>query len=144
MHFIRRFLALIGIGALTPWGYSWGLFQTIGGAGLITLLVIWLPSQVRLIIGAVLSLSMVYPGWHPEIIGILDLIIGSGFMVTGGLLAVLAITWSYGRSRAMQQIFTDPEPGPVYRLMFLWMRYVIPLALTGILVATIIGAVAGE
>lgn len=54
LHFIRRFLALIGIGALTPWGYSWGLFQTIGGAGLITLLVIWLPSGVRLIIGAVL------------------------------------------------------------------------------------------
>jgi predicted acyltransferase len=51
-HFIRRFLALIGIGTLTPWGFSWGLFQTIGGAGLISLLVIWLPSLVRLIIGA--------------------------------------------------------------------------------------------
>jgi NSS family neurotransmitter:Na+ symporter len=100
--------------------------------------------RLLLIIGAVVSLSMIYPGWHPEIIGILDLIIGSGFMVTGGLLAVLAITWSYGRSRAMQQIFTEPEPGPMYRLMFLWMRYVIPLALTGILVATIVGAVTGE
>ena len=52
LHFIRRFLALMGIGTLTPWGYSWGLFQTIGGAGLISLLVIWLPSLVRLIIGA--------------------------------------------------------------------------------------------
>jgi predicted acyltransferase len=51
-HFVRRFLAVIGIGALTPWGFSWGLFQTIGGAGLISLLVIWLPSLVRLIIGA--------------------------------------------------------------------------------------------
>ena len=39
---------------LTPWGYTWGLFQTIGGAGLISLLVIWLPSVARLIIGAVL------------------------------------------------------------------------------------------
>jgi predicted acyltransferase len=53
MHFVRRFLALIGVGTLTPWGYSWGLFQTIGGAGLLTLLVIWLPSLVRSIIGAV-------------------------------------------------------------------------------------------
>ena len=52
-HFIRRFLALIGIGTLTPVGYSWGLFQTIGGAGLVSLLVIWLPSLVRLIIGIV-------------------------------------------------------------------------------------------
>jgi hypothetical protein len=54
LHFIRRGLALIGIGTLTPWGYSWGLFQTIGGAGLLSLLVIWLPSRVRLVIGAVL------------------------------------------------------------------------------------------
>ena len=52
-HFIRRFLALIGIGTLTPWGFSWGLFQTIGGAGLISLSVVWLPSLVRLIIGVV-------------------------------------------------------------------------------------------
>ena len=101
-------------------------------------------TRLLLLIGLVQTLSMIYPGWHPEIIGILDLIIGSGFMVTGGLLAVLAITWSYDRSRAMQQIFTDAEPGPMYRLIFLWMRYVIPLALISILVATIIGAVAGE
>jgi SNF family Na+-dependent transporter len=87
---------------------------------------------------------MIYPSWHPEIIGILDLIIGSGFMVTGGLFAVVAITWSYGRSRAMQQIFTDNDPGPFYRLVFLWMRYVIPVALIGILGATIFGAVSGE
>jgi predicted acyltransferase len=53
-HFIRRNLALIGIGFLTPWGYSWGLFQTIGGAGIITLLVIWLPWRVRLIFGSIL------------------------------------------------------------------------------------------
>jgi predicted acyltransferase len=51
LHFIRRFLALIGIGTLTPWGFSWGLFQTIGAAGLMALLVIGLPSLVRLIIG---------------------------------------------------------------------------------------------
>ena len=50
-HFIRRFLALIGIGMLTPRGYSWGLLQTIGGASLITLLVIQLPPLAKLIIG---------------------------------------------------------------------------------------------
>ncbi len=53
MHFIRRFLALMGIGALTPPGYAWGLFQTIGGAGLLSLLVIRLPSLARLAIGGV-------------------------------------------------------------------------------------------
>lgn len=53
LHFVRRFLALIGIGFLTPPGYSWGLFQTIGGAGILSLLVIWMPSLARLAIGGV-------------------------------------------------------------------------------------------
>lgn len=54
LHFIRRNLALIGIGTVTPWGYSWGLFQTIGGAGLLTLPVIGLPALARLMVGGVL------------------------------------------------------------------------------------------
>ncbi|MFN2112420.1 MAG: heparan-alpha-glucosaminide N-acetyltransferase domain-containing protein, partial [Anaerolineales bacterium] len=54
LHFIRRNLALMGIGTLTPWGYSWGLFQTIGGAGLLALPVIWLPSLARGVIGGIL------------------------------------------------------------------------------------------
>lgn len=53
-HFIRRFLAFIGIGTLTPWGFTWGLFQTIGGAGLISLLVIWMPSLARAAVGGII------------------------------------------------------------------------------------------
>lgn len=53
-HFLRRFLALIGIGFLTPPGFSWGLLQAIGGAGLITLLFIRLPTLVRLAGGGIL------------------------------------------------------------------------------------------
>tara|TARA_R110001599_G_scaffold353861_1_gene600691 strand:+ start:25498 stop:26820 length:1323 start_codon:yes stop_codon:yes gene_type:complete len=100
--------------------------------------------RLLLLVGSIESLAMILPGWHPEVIGILDLIIGSGFMVTGGLFAVLAITWSYGRSKAMREIFNESEPGLFYRLVFLWMRYVIPLALIGILAGTIIGATIGE
>jgi NSS family neurotransmitter:Na+ symporter len=99
--------------------------------------------RLVIIIGTIETVAMVYPGWHPEIIGILDLVIGSGFMVTGGLLAVVAMTWSYGRSNALQQIFTEGDPGPFSRLIFLWMRYVIPAALICILGATIYGAVTG-
>jgi len=101
-------------------------------------------ARLLLLIGTIETVAMIYPGWHPEIIGVLDLIIGSGFMVTGGLLAVVAITWSYGRSNALQQIFSTSEPGPISQLVFLWMRYVIPLALTCILGATIFGAITGE
>jgi hypothetical protein len=47
-------LALIGIGFLTPPGFSWGLLQAIGGACLITLLVIQLSTMSRLTSGGVL------------------------------------------------------------------------------------------
>lgn len=57
LHFIRRSLALIGIGFLTPPGFSWGLLQAIGGACLITLLVIQLPSLARLAAGGVLLIG---------------------------------------------------------------------------------------
>ena len=54
----------------------------------------WLgKGKLFLIIGVAETALIAYPGWHPEIIGTLDLIIGSWFMVTGGLLAVLAITY---------------------------------------------------
>lgn len=105
----------------------------------------WLgKGRLLLAIGLIESFAMIYPGWHPEIIGILDLIIGSGFMVTGRLLAVVSITWCYDRAGAMQQIFTTENSGPVYTPVFIWMRYVIPVALFSILMTTIVGTIAGE
>jgi predicted acyltransferase len=54
LHFIRRFLALMGIGFLTPRGFSWGLLQAIGGAGLIALVFIELPSLPRAVAGGII------------------------------------------------------------------------------------------
>ena len=61
-QFFIRYLAIIGLGAIisaaetaageNPAGIDWGVLQAIGMAGLITLVVIRLPSIVRWIIGA--------------------------------------------------------------------------------------------
>jgi predicted acyltransferase len=61
-HFLTRFLAIIGLGAIisagetalgeNASGIDWGVLQAIGMAGLITLVVIKLPSIWRWIIGA--------------------------------------------------------------------------------------------
>ncbi|MBE3040251.1 MAG: DUF1624 domain-containing protein [Chloroflexi bacterium] len=61
-HFFTRYLAIIGLGAiisagetafgLNPSSIDWGVLQAIGMAGLITLIVIRLPSVYRWIIGA--------------------------------------------------------------------------------------------
>jgi predicted acyltransferase len=61
-QFFIRYLAIVGLGALisagetavgeNPSGIDWGVLQAIGMAGLITLIVIRLPSIYRLLIGA--------------------------------------------------------------------------------------------
>lgn len=63
-HFIRRYLALLGMGAivsagetalgLNTSGVDWGVLQSIGGAGLVTLAVISLPTMYRFLIGLIL------------------------------------------------------------------------------------------
>lgn len=63
-HFIRRYLTLIGIGALlsageiafgiSTTGVAWGVLQSIGVAGLVTLMVIRFPAWVRAVIGGVI------------------------------------------------------------------------------------------
>ena len=60
-HFVRRYLAILGMGAIiaagetllgrNTSGVAWGVLQAIGCAGLLTLTVIWLPMSIRLIIG---------------------------------------------------------------------------------------------
>ena len=61
-YFLTRYLAIIGLGATisagetavgeNPSGIDWGVLQAIGMAGLVTLLVIRLPSIYRWLIGA--------------------------------------------------------------------------------------------
>jgi len=58
VHFLRRSLALIGLGFLiTPEETHWGLFQMLGVAVFIALLVIRFPIWVRLIAGAALQIG---------------------------------------------------------------------------------------
>lgn len=67
-YFLTRYLAIIGLGAIisaaetasgqNPAGIDWGVLQAIGMAGLVTLLVIRLPSIYRWLIGA--GILMVY------------------------------------------------------------------------------------
>ena len=67
-HFVRRYLAFIGIGAIITAGQTllgreldrldWGVLQAIGVAGLLTLLVISLPGWLRLWFG--LGLLVIY------------------------------------------------------------------------------------
>ncbi|MHB9031490.1 MAG: heparan-alpha-glucosaminide N-acetyltransferase domain-containing protein [Anaerolineae bacterium] len=81
-HFITRYTALVGIGAIlgageillgeNPSGVNWGVLQAIGAAGLLTLPTLSLPAQWRFVIG--LALLAVYQAllnafWLPLVLG---------------------------------------------------------------------------
>ncbi len=100
-------------------------------------------ARLFLLVGIAESALLMYPTWNPEIIAILDLVIGSWFMVSGGMLAVTAVTWSYTRANALRAIFNESSPRRYQLLLFVWMRYVIPIALLSILAGSIYDTISG-
>jgi SNF family Na+-dependent transporter len=89
------------------------------------------------VIALVLLLLMMLPSaLYPPFIGWADLIFGSGMMVTGGLLAIVALTWRLGRSTTLRQIFGGEE-GHFAAIYYAWLRWVIPIVLLAILIGYI-------
>jgi predicted acyltransferase len=82
-HFINRWLALIGMGAIISAGENlllyhstvvdWGVLQAIGAAGLLTLPLLWLPAWGRALAGmlllAVYQVLLIQGGWVLIVLG---------------------------------------------------------------------------
>lgn len=115
-HFLRRWLALIGIGAIISAGevlvgknaspISWGVLQAIGVAGILTLLVIRVPPLWRALIGlAVLAVYQILldASWlttvlHSEHGGVQGALSWSGMLI---LSTVIADIWRKSRVKEL-------------------------------------------
>jgi predicted acyltransferase len=111
-HFLRRFLALIGIGAVISAGevlvgknaspISWGVLQAIGVAGLVTLLVIGLPVVWRALVALAILCAyqlLLDASWLPTVLnsehgGLEGALSWSGMLI---LSTVIADLWRQGR-----------------------------------------------
>jgi NSS family neurotransmitter:Na+ symporter len=75
-----------------------------------------------------------------------DLTFGSGAQTLGALTAVVTLGWALSRSAALAQI-AGPDPSTFHRLLFAWIRYVIPAAMIAVglwwLLTDVLGAVQG-
>ena len=111
-HFLRRYLAFIGLGAIITAGQSvlgiktelldWGVLQSIGAAGLLTLAVIGCPTWTRLGIG--LGLLAVYQLLLDHFW--LELVLSSQH---GGLPGTLSWTAILILSTVLGDLFHNPE-----------------------------------
>ncbi|HBK56039.1 MAG TPA: hypothetical protein DDZ76_07120 [Xanthomonadales bacterium] len=74
-----------------------------------------------------LEALLIWPSAHdPALIGILDLIFGSGMQIFGALVAVIAFAWALDRTNALTQAGITGRAGLVWRF---WLRYAIPAVL---------------
>lgn len=64
---------------------------------------------------------------NPDLIGVLDLVLGSGMQCLGSMLALLALTWGIGKTKAIQGIFGENQKRGALTIQ--WLRWGVPLAL---------------
>jgi len=74
----------------------------------------------------------------PQIIGVLDLIFGSGMQVLGSALCILGLTWYLKKEEVLADILQSVKPGTIHGYLYAWMQWIIPLALLAVLVNYII------
>lgn len=80
--------------------------------------------------GAVMAIS-VPPMVNMRIFVPWDLTFGSGMQTLGALVAVLAVGWFIERSRLLEELGGNT---PAFRALRVWLRWVVPLVILGILV----------
>ncbi len=90
------------------------------------------------IIQAILSLPSCL---YPELIATLDLVFGSGMQVFGSGLAVLGVAWGLGKQKLLIQIFGREEAGTMGNIVFVWLRWVVPLVLFVVLLGYIYSSI---
>jgi NSS family neurotransmitter:Na+ symporter len=85
-------------------------------------------------LGLVSALMMVPVAMNPDLIEVLDLIFGSGFLMFGSAMAVLGLAWGFGPEVIRDQL----GQGPMAGLLIYWLRLVVPLALIAVLIMYIV------
>jgi NSS family neurotransmitter:Na+ symporter len=102
----------------------------------------WNKGTILIVIGLI-EIILAYPNaMDSNLIGILDMIFGSGMQVIGSGLALIALTWSMGKAVTYFQLSTISNKRWM-DLLFLWMKWAIPLILLFVLIGYIYNIISG-
>ena len=91
-------------------------------------------TKIILALGGLELILMLPSSLYPNLIGILDLVFGSGMQVFGSALAVLGVVWGLGKIKTLNQIFGNSR-GTLQSAYFFWIRWMVPATLLFILVS---------
>ena len=84
-----------------------------------------------------ISIILIPIALDPSIIGILDLVFGSGMQVLGSMLAVLAVAWGQQKSKMLKGIFGD-EKKFWHTIYYYWVKWVLPSVLLSVFIGYIV------
>lgn len=73
----------------------------------------------------------------PSIIGILDLVFGSGMQVLGSLLAILAVSWGQKKAKMLESIF-GKEKKTWHLYYYYWVKWFLPAVLLSVFIGYIV------
>lgn len=93
--------------------------------------------RIIVVVGILMAVLTLPSNLYPDLIGILDLIFGSGMQVFGSVLAVVGIIWGLGRNRALKQMFNIEETEGLRSFVFIWLKWVVPAVLLSVLIGYI-------
>ncbi|MCB0609583.1 MAG: hypothetical protein KDD12_17835, partial [Lewinella sp.] len=80
--------------------------------------------------------------FYPQLIGLLDLVFGSGMQVLGSMLAVMGMWWGARRLFFRKMLFADPESGRAGLAVF-WLRWIVPGTLLAVLIGYVYSSLSG-
>jgi len=101
----------------------------------------WFSRKQIIVIVALLELILMLPSLiKPDLIGLIDLIFGSGMFIFGSMMAVIALSWGLGNRVMREQLSQNSQSNWVVCLAF-WLRYVVPVCLAAILSGYIISKI---
>ncbi len=91
-------------------------------------------SKKKLIIGfGILQVILAFPSAiYPQIIGLLDLVFGSGMQILGSMFVVAGMWWGSKKGLFGKQLFSAPD-GLFAKFSIIWLRWIIPLTLLVVL-----------
>lgn len=93
------------------------------------------------IIFGILQLALAFPSaFYPQIIGVLDLIFGSGMQVFGSMLAIAGVWWGVKR-KVFHELLFGSSSSILSKTSLFWFRWAIPGTLLAVLIGYVYGSI---
>lgn len=93
--------------------------------------------QLILLLGLIEAVLIIPSALNPDLIGVLDLVFGSGMQTFGSVLSIIGLAWFIKKHKTITQVFNQNTRGFLPSVYFLLIKWVIPAILLIILVSYI-------